>query len=93
MSRYKSMSFKEFAAWCNQRAADGHWGLFTAMHCCGICSEIYKLWFWKRNKYWHEKYEQHVLDTFVNPTQELIDQYEAQWNQAKEEKEEQDEQA
>ena len=45
------MNFKEFAAWCNDRAADGCWGMMEAICCCDAASKIYKQPFWKREKY------------------------------------------
>lgn len=46
------MKFKEFSAWCNERACDGCWGMTEAIICTNLCSDIYKFPFWKREKYW-----------------------------------------
>ena len=66
------MKFKEFAAWCNRRAADGKWGSVTAMTCCNIASDIYKLPRFKRQRVWHNMYEEDTVKTFVIPTNEKI---------------------
>ena len=34
------MEYKEFVRWCNERAADGCWGMQTAMICASIIAEI-----------------------------------------------------
>lgn len=44
------MKFKEFEAWCNQRACDGCWGVLEAMTCIDILNTINRKWFWKREK-------------------------------------------
>lgn len=44
------MTFKEFTAWCNERACDGRWGMVEAMVCIDLMAEIRKLSFWKREK-------------------------------------------
>lgn len=69
------MKYKEFKKLCNLRAADGMWGMFTAIKCIEVMRIVDKFWFWKKEKIWHEHYEQHMLDTFINPTNELIEQY------------------
>lgn len=48
------MTYKEFRAWCNERACDGCWGIREAMICCGILAKINRLPFWKRKKAWNE---------------------------------------
>lgn len=45
------MTFKEFTAWCNERACDGRWGMVEAMVCIDLMAEIRKLSFWKREKF------------------------------------------
>lgn len=65
------MKFKEFSAWCNERACDGCWGMMEAMICCNVCSDIYKLPFWKREKYWRECAEKEIMP-IVNATNEKI---------------------
>ena len=64
------MTFKEFTA------CDGRWGMVEAMVCIDLMAEIRKLSFWKREKFWRELYEKHVLDEIVEPINQkiLIDQ-------------------
>lgn len=66
------MTFKQFDAWCNERACDGCWGMFTAMVCIDLIGTMRKVPFWKREKVWREKYEKQVLDEIVNPIEEKI---------------------
>lgn len=37
---WKSMSYKEFKDWCNQRACDGQWSLSVSQTCIKIISDI-----------------------------------------------------
>lgn len=55
--KYDYISFKQFSAWCNERAADGKWGMDNAIECSRLCSDMYKVFFLKREKVWKEKYE------------------------------------
>lgn len=66
------MKFKEFDAWCNQRACDGCWGMLTAMVCIDLLEKMRKVTFWKREKIWKEKYEKQVMDEIVNPIEEKM---------------------
>ena len=56
------MTFRKFVEWCNHRAADGCWGMTTAITCISIMNEIYKEKFWRREKVWKEKYEADVFE-------------------------------
>lgn len=69
------MKFKEFVNWCNDRAADGCWGMVEAMACISIINEIHKEKFWRREKVWKEKYEADVLNEIVQPIEEMIENY------------------
>lgn len=69
------MKFKEFSRWCNNRACDGCWGMSEAMICVRACEEIYTYPFWKREKIWKERYEDEIVYSIVNPTNELIKKY------------------
>lgn len=66
------MTFKEFTAWCNERACDGRWGMVEAMVCIDLMAEIRKLSFWKREKFWRELYEKRILDEIVEPINQKI---------------------
>lgn len=66
------MTFKEFEAWCNQRACDGCWGVLEAMTCIDILETVRKKWFWKREKFWQEEYAVDVMEQIVNPIEKKI---------------------
>ena len=46
------MTYKEFCAWCNERACDGCWSARTAIYCLDITAKINRLPFCKREKEW-----------------------------------------
>lgn len=46
------MTYKEFTAWCNERACDGCWGTETAKVCLGVIDIIKSAPFWRRKKLW-----------------------------------------
>lgn len=48
------MTYKEFRAWCNDRACDGCWSITTAIFCRDIIKEIEAVPFWKKEKAWRE---------------------------------------
>lgn len=66
------MKFKEFSAWCNDRACDGCWGMTEAIICTNVYSDIYKFPFWKREKYWRECAEKEIVEKIVKPTNRKI---------------------
>jgi len=67
------MTFKEFSAWCNQRACDGMWGMNEALACLEVGKMIYKVPFWKREKEWQKwNADWHMEEIFVKPTNERI---------------------
>lgn len=66
------MTFKEFEAWCNQRACDGCWGMLEAMTCIDILETVRKKWFWKREKFWKEEYAIDVIEQIINPIEKKI---------------------
>lgn len=66
------MTFKEFEAWCNQRACDGCWGMLEAMTCIDILKTVRKKWFWQREKFWKEEYATDVMEQIVNPIEKKI---------------------
>ena len=63
------MTFKEFNEWCNRRACDGCWDMYTALYCSVIYSKINKLPFWKRKKAWDE-----VKDDIEKGVVQVIDE-------------------
>ena len=68
------MTFKEFEAWCNQRACDGCWGMLDAMVCIDIIEKVRKQRFWKREKFWQEKYSDDVMEQIVSPIERKIEE-------------------
>lgn len=68
------MKFREFVSWCNQRAADGCWDMLEAMVCVDIIETMRKERFWKREKFWKEKYADDVLEQIVNPIEKKIEE-------------------
>ena len=68
------MKFREFVSWCNQRATDGCWGMLEAMVCVDIIETVRKERFWKREKFWKEKYADDVLEQIVNPIEKKIEE-------------------
>lgn len=64
------MKFKEFKKWCNNRAADGYWSFNIAMVCIRIVEEVLQQAFYKREKFWKEKYEKDVVEQIVEPLDE-----------------------
>ena len=66
------MTFKEFEAWCNQRACDACWGMLEAMTCIDILKTVRKKWLWKREKFWQEEYATDVMEQIVNPIEKKI---------------------
>lgn len=73
LERKDNMRFKEFAHWCNKRACDGCWGMKEAIICSGVCSDIYKLPFWKREKEWQNKYAPEIVP-IVEATNKKIEE-------------------
>ena len=40
MDKFKTMTYKEFKAYCNERACDGKWSMDEALKCIAIIEEI-----------------------------------------------------
>ena len=70
--KYDYISFKQFSAWCNMRACDGKWGMGNAIECSQLCSDMYKVFFLKREKVWKEKYEPRMRE-LVNEIERKIE--------------------
>lgn len=68
------MKFREFVSWCNQRAADGCWGMLEAMVCIDIMEKVKQERFWRREKFWKENYADDVLKQIVNPIEKKIEE-------------------
>jgi hypothetical protein len=68
------MTFKEFKAWCNERACDGCWSYFTAIFCMDIVKEVNRKPFWRREKFWQVfNFEYEIEGTIVKPINEKIE--------------------
>ena len=66
------MTFKEFMAWCNDRACDGFWSLREVMEVLDIASDVMKTRPWRREEYWKKQYESHVMQQIVIPINKRI---------------------
>lgn len=64
------MKFKDFVKWCNNRASDGRWDFISATCCINIIEKVRKEKWWRRKKYWKEKYECDVLKDIIIPINE-----------------------
>lgn len=69
------MTFKEFIAWCNDRACDGTWNLIEAMVAIDIVEDVRKNRPWRREKYWKKRYESHVMQQIVMPINKRIEEF------------------
>ena len=67
------MKYKEFNDWCNQRAADGCWGLREAIACIEACSAISNMPFWRREKAWKQYEGRETLEKIVEETNKIIE--------------------
>lgn len=68
------MRFKEFVAWCNERACDGYWGMMQAITCIDILEQIRKKPFWRREKIWREEYRDYVEKCIIKPINQMIEE-------------------
>lgn len=46
------MTFKEFDAWCYERACDGCWSHGTFLFCLDVIKNVKKQPFWRRERCW-----------------------------------------
>ena len=66
------MTFKQFKAWCNDRACDGCWGYLEAVQCLEVGREIQRYPIWKREKMWKYHYMRSTIEEIVKQTNQLI---------------------
>lgn len=77
------MRYKEFCAWCNDRASDGCWNALTAITCIYIMKKVRKHPFWIREKIWITEYEQKVLTGIVDPiNKKIAEMFNSDWKSA-----------
>lgn len=69
------MTFKEFRAWCNERACDGCWGFTETIICIDIMKKVQKENFWKREKVWQKEYAWYVIPNIVDPINKRIKEF------------------
>lgn len=65
------MRFRQFVKWCERRSQEGMLGRVETVRCLQIINEMWCVPFWKRNKAWHNEYEEYVLKRIVNPIDEM----------------------
>ena len=65
------MTFKEFKAWCNDRACDGCWSKETAIYCIAVIRNIEIQPFWKRKRAWAEERE-FIVENIVKVIEEKM---------------------
>lgn len=46
------MTYKEFIAWCHERACDGCWSIEIATVCLNVITTVKSVPFWQRKKLW-----------------------------------------
>lgn len=68
------MRFKDFVRWCNERACDGCWGMTEAITCIEIMNQVNKKPFWRREKFWGEKFKEYVEECIVKPINQMIEE-------------------
>lgn len=80
MPKSEFMSFNQFRTWCNQRAADGCWGLATAIICTDVMVEMGRTPFWRRTKRWETEFnhDNALYKEIVEPTNKKIEELHSQ---------------
>ena len=69
----KPMTFKEFSAWCNERAADGCWGFNEARICIDVIREVRKQPRRKQETFWQGvNWAADIENAIVIPTNKKI---------------------
>lgn len=71
----KSMTYKQFVQWCNERACDGRWGFITVIQCINALKEVNQSPWWKREKVWQKVNMEHrIVENYVQPTNRRIEE-------------------
>lgn len=69
----KLMTFKEFSAWCNERAADGCWGFSEAQLCIAVIEEVLRQPRRKQETFWQGvNWAADIENAIVIPTNKKI---------------------
>lgn len=68
----KHMRYREFVDWCNQRAANGEWGMSEAIKCIATIGIIRKEPFWRREAVWQNYYAPGIIFNIVQPINEML---------------------
>lgn len=81
------MTFAEFNKWCNNRCCDGNWGMYEAMCCIAMCSEVLKQRALfgakrKREKYWQSHPDRPLVEQIVHETNLKIEEKKHENNRA-----------
>ena len=72
----EEMTYKEFVAWCNERACDGVWGFNTVTNCINAMNEVKLSPPWAREAAWRRVNREHrIVEDFVKPTNKKIEEY------------------
>ena len=72
----EDMTFKEFVAWCNERACDGCWGFNTVIACINAMNEVKLSPPWAREAAWQRVNREHrIVRDYVIPTNKKIEEY------------------
>lgn len=70
------MTFREFTAWCNERACDGRWGFNTVINCINAMNDVKLSPPWAREAAWRRiNKERNIVECFVKPTNKKIEEY------------------
>ena len=73
MRKNKSMTLRQFRAWCNERACDGCWGEGVALICIEILKLMRELPWSRRNPVW-SRISLLVMDSIVGPINRKIEE-------------------
>lgn len=69
------MTYKEYLAWCNDRACDGCWSLQVAVVCCDIAKRILRVPWWRRKKEWLKIKDEIDIEKVVDCINEKIESW------------------
>ena len=73
MRKDKSMTYRQFREWCNERACDGCWSRDVAEACIAIMDVMRGLPWYRRRKFWNV-ISFSVMDNIVGPINRKIEE-------------------